>query len=299
MPSQVNSYQSYLSAMMIGPSCPVVGPTGLPGATGPAGTGTQGPTGPASTGPTGPSVTGATGPAATGVTGSTGATGPTGPKGDTGPTGPTGAGAFTGPTGPKGDPGTNGAPGTNGTPGTNGVNGVTGPTGPNNTRVTFFSNKAPSTLPYTGNPEWRIFDGNNDANFVPIDIFRPGMYIVNLRRVSNNSDPLNPNPATDYLSNGITLTTSKDSYVSHFQIFTLPSSSTILYAMFLGCPPQSNGNNPIMLFRSFTDTPGLYQSIRLTDLGKVFSSVEIFRLGFDYNGTNKDNFDITINFSPA
>lgn len=294
MPSQVNSYQSYLSAMMIGPSCPVVGPTGLPGATGPAGTGTQGPTGPASTGPTGPSVTGATGPAATGVTGSTGPTGPTGPKGDTGPTGPTGAGAFTGPTGPKGDPGTNGAPGTNGTPGTNGVNGVTGPTGPNNTRVTFFSNKAPSTLPYTGNSEWRIFDGNNDANLVSVNISRPGMYIVNLRRVSSNTDPLNPNPATDYSSGTIT-----DSYVSHFQIFTLPSSSTILYAMFLGCPPQSNGNNPIMLFRSFQDTPGLYQSIRLTDLGRVFSSVEIFTLGFDYNGTNKNNFDITINFSPA
>jgi hypothetical protein len=105
MPSQVNSYQSYLSAMMVGPSCPVVGPTGLQGVTGPAGTGTQGPTGPSSTGPTGPSVTGPTGQSATGVTGTTGATGPTGPKGDTGATGPTGPSAFTGPTGPKGDAG--------------------------------------------------------------------------------------------------------------------------------------------------------------------------------------------------
>ena len=290
MPSQVNSYQTYLSAMMVGPSCPVIGPTGLPGPTGPQVTGSTGPTGLAgATGSTGPTVTGATGPAATGPTGPTGRTGPTGPMGPTGPTGPTGAGAFTGstgPTGPKGDPGTDGINGING------INGVTGPTGPNSSGVTFFWNKAPSDSTYTSNTEWRIFDGSKDTNLVPVNISNPGMYIISLRRVTNPADTNNPSPTGDYSSG-----TSKDLYVTKFQIFTLPSTPTVLYALYLGMPVQSDGNHPIMLFRSFQES-GAYQSARLADFGKIFSSVETFRLGFDYNNTSKDNFDIIINYFP-
>jgi hypothetical protein len=276
--------------MMVGPSCPVIGPTGPIGPTGsgPSATGPTGLTG--ATGPTGPTVTGATGPAATGPTGRTGPTGlkgdtgPTGPTGAgafTGPTGPTGASAFTGPTGPKGDPGTNGTNGTNGTPGTNGV---TGPTGPYGTSTTFLRYKTPNFTD-TGNTEWGFFD---------VNILNTGKYSVNLRR------SLSLTPYGDYSPSDDT----RDSYVSEFQIFKL-DTTTIIYAMFLGAPPQSDGNYPIMLFTPYLD-PTYYSNIRLVNLGKIFTMDTAFtgggngfRLGFDYHNSNHDNFDIIINFSPA
>lgn len=102
--------------------CPVPGPAGPTGSSGPTGLGITGPTGPTGfggTGPTGPTGFGATGPTgptgfgATGPTGATGfgVTGVTGPTGfgDTGPTGPCCTGA-TGHQGPPGPPGPAGPP---------------------------------------------------------------------------------------------------------------------------------------------------------------------------------------------
>ena len=127
MPSQVNSYELYLNAKQVGPSCPVIGPTGLAGATGPTGQASSG-------------TTGSTGP--------TGATGPTGPS-VTGPTGGAGTNGVTGPTGPTG-------PGVLGTPGEVAFYGAGGSaTGSSNFTFT------PSTLSLTGS---FILNGNQSVN---------------------------------------------------------------------------------------------------------------------------------------
>ena len=179
MPSQVNSYELYLNAKQVGPSCPVIGPTGLAGATGPTGqgsseaTGSTGPTG--ATGPTGPSVTGPTGGAGTnGVTGPTGPTGPTGSTGPTGPTGPTGAGAFTGATGPTGPPGINGI---------NGINGVTGATGTTLGFYMFMWNDSvptPFTITWNGSQSWFISKNSTVATpSITLKIVLPLDFLTN------------------------------------------------------------------------------------------------------------------------